>query len=46
VLCNNLPSDKHRHWLQKNVGHYGIFNGRRWRDEILPQVRAFIRDNR
>jgi poly(3-hydroxybutyrate) depolymerase len=46
ALCNNLPADKHRHWLQKNVGHYGIFNGKRWRTEILPQVRGFIRDNR
>jgi poly(3-hydroxybutyrate) depolymerase len=46
ALCANLPADKHRHWLQNGVGHYGIFNGRRWRGEILPQVRAFIRDNR
>jgi len=46
ALCTNLPSDKHRHWLQKNVGHYGIFNGKRWRSEILPQVRGFIRENR
>jgi poly(3-hydroxybutyrate) depolymerase len=46
ALCANLSSDKHRHWLQKDVGHYGIFNGRRWRTEILPQVRGFIRENR
>jgi poly(3-hydroxybutyrate) depolymerase len=46
ALCTNLASDKHRHWLQKNVGHYGIFNGKRWRSEILPQVRGFIRENR
>ncbi len=46
ALCTSLPSDKHRHWLQKNVGHYGIFNGKRWRSEILPQVRGFIRENR
>ncbi len=46
ALCTNLSSDKHRHWLQKNVGHYGIFNGKRWRNEILPQVRGFIRENR
>ncbi len=46
ALAPNLPADKHRHWLQPQVGHYGIFNGRRWRSEILPQVRGFIRDNR
>jgi poly(3-hydroxybutyrate) depolymerase len=33
------------HLLQKSVGHFGIFNGRRWRSEILPQVREFIRKN-
>lgn len=46
ALCSGLPADKHRHWLQPKVGHYGIFNGKRWRTEILPQVRDFIRDNR
>jgi poly(3-hydroxybutyrate) depolymerase len=45
-LCANLPADKHRHWLQPKVGHYGIFNGKRWKTEILPQVRDFIRANR
>jgi FPC/CPF motif-containing protein YcgG len=25
------------------VGHYGIFNGRRWRDVIAPKVETFIR---
>jgi poly(3-hydroxybutyrate) depolymerase len=25
------------------VGHYGVFNGRRWRSEIYPKVREFIR---
>jgi poly(3-hydroxybutyrate) depolymerase len=46
ALCPSLPADKHRHWLQPKVGHYGIFNGKRWKTEILPQVRDFIRDNR
>jgi len=31
--------------MQKGVGHYGIFNGRRWRSEILPQVAEFIRQH-
>jgi poly(3-hydroxybutyrate) depolymerase len=25
------------------AGHYGIFSGRRWREQIYPQVRDFIR---
>jgi len=28
-----------------NVGHYGIFNGRKWREQIMPRVRHFIRSN-
>lgn len=44
-LCPELPPHKHLHHLQKGVGHFGIFNGRRWRSEILPKVRTFIRDN-
>ncbi|MBK1663104.1 polyhydroxyalkanoate depolymerase [Rhodospirillum rubrum] len=42
TLCANLPQALRDHRLQPKVGHYGIFNGRRWREEILPHVRAFI----
>ncbi len=42
-MCANLPEDLRIHRLQHKVGHYGIFNGRRWREEILPHVRSFIR---
>ncbi len=42
-LCANLPSWKKSHHLQKGVGHYGIFNGRRFREQILPEISAFIR---
>jgi poly(3-hydroxybutyrate) depolymerase len=44
-LCANLPAAKRRHLMQKGVGHFGIFNGKKWRADILPQVRSFIRDN-
>jgi poly(3-hydroxybutyrate) depolymerase len=44
-LCRNLPAGKHGHHLQPHVGHYGVFNGRRWRTEIYPKVRDFIRAN-
>ncbi|GEO83015.1 polyhydroxyalkanoate depolymerase [Pararhodospirillum oryzae] len=42
ALCANLPEPLRRHHLQPKVGHYGIFNGRRWREDILPHVRKFI----
>ncbi len=42
-LCPSIPAARRRHHLQKGVGHFGIFNGRRWRSEILPNVRDFIR---
>ena len=42
-ICPNIPEDMRMHWEQKGVGHYGVFNGRRWRQEIAPRVTAFIR---
>jgi poly(3-hydroxybutyrate) depolymerase len=40
-LCNNLPPEKKAHYEQKNVGHYGVFNGSRYRNEVAPRIRAF-----
>jgi poly(3-hydroxybutyrate) depolymerase len=42
-LCINLPANRQFHHFQLNVGHYGIFNGRRWRKHIMPRIRHFIR---
>ena len=42
-LCTGLPASKQAHHLQPKVGHYGVFNGRRWSTEIYPVVRDFIR---
>jgi poly(3-hydroxybutyrate) depolymerase len=42
-LCSSLPDDMKRAHLQIGVGHYGVFNGRKWREGILPIVRDFIR---
>jgi poly(3-hydroxybutyrate) depolymerase len=44
-LCVNLPQEMRRHLLQAKVGHYGIFNGSRYRKEIIPQVNDFIAAN-
>ncbi|MAS03968.1 MAG: poly(3-hydroxybutyrate) depolymerase, partial [Ahrensia sp.] len=38
-LCNTLRPHLKRHHLQANVGHYGVFNGKRWEREIYPVVR-------
>jgi poly(3-hydroxybutyrate) depolymerase len=41
-LCSSLRPHLKRHHLQANVGHYGVFNGRRWQNEIYPVVRNLI----
>jgi poly(3-hydroxybutyrate) depolymerase len=38
-----VPEAKKTRHLQLDVGHYGVFNGRRWQTEIYPKVRDFIR---
>lgn len=44
-LCSSLgPTMKKAH-LQIGVGHYGIFNGRKWREQILPVIHQFIMDH-
>jgi poly(3-hydroxybutyrate) depolymerase len=45
AICPGLPENMRRHHLQPKVGHYGLFNGRRWREEILPNVSDFIRSH-
>ncbi len=45
-LCTNLPSEMKLHYEQKKVGHYGVFNGSRFRSYIQPKIRDFIRDRR
>lgn len=43
ALCAGLPDELKEDYVQPHVGHYGVFNGRRFREEIYPRVRAFIR---
>ncbi len=42
-LCQNVPEDMKHYHLQKGVGHYGVFNGRRFREDIVPVIHKFIR---
>jgi len=41
-LCTGLRSYMKSHMLQPDVGHYGVFNGRRWETKIYPVVRDHI----
>jgi len=41
-LCRSLRPHLKRHHLQANVGHYGVFNGKRWEHEIYPVVRNLV----
>ncbi|MBO0710813.1 MAG: polyhydroxyalkanoate depolymerase [Acetobacteraceae bacterium] len=45
-LCRNLPVHMRAHRQQAGVGHYGLFNGRRFREEIAPAIKDFIRRHR
>jgi poly(3-hydroxybutyrate) depolymerase len=44
ALCSGLPDGLKMDYVQPGVGHYGVFNGRRFREEIYPRVRQFIWD--
>lgn len=43
-LCAGLPASMKRAHLEIGVGHYGVFNGRKWRNNIQPKIHAFIRE--
>ena len=44
-LCVNIPTDRRVHYLQTGVGHYGVFNGSRFRAEIAPRIADFVLSN-
>jgi poly(3-hydroxybutyrate) depolymerase len=44
-IATSLPPKNKHYLLAKDVGHYGIFNGRKWRDKIAPVVEKFIDAN-
>lgn len=43
-LCYNLSQKKQFHQFQLQTGHYGIFNGSKWRTQIMPRIRHFMRN--
>ncbi len=44
-IATSLPDAKKKYFLAEQVGHYGIFNGRRWRDEIAPVLEQWIAEH-
>lgn len=45
TICTNIPDNKRLHYVQPDVGHYGVFNGSRFRKEIAPRILAFTREH-
>ena len=45
AMCSGIPDHRRGQYMQAGVGHYGIFNGRRWRGDILPRIKGFIEAN-
>jgi poly(3-hydroxybutyrate) depolymerase len=44
-LCSNIPAAMKVDYIQPGVGHYGIFNGSRFRKEVRPRINDFIRSH-
>ena len=42
TLCPNIPAEDKVHYVQSGVGHYGVFNGSRFRSEIQPRIADFM----
>ena len=40
-LCINIPPARKQHYLQLGVGHYGVFNGSKFRSQIAPRITEF-----
>ncbi|MEO7727782.1 MAG: polyhydroxyalkanoate depolymerase [Burkholderiales bacterium] len=41
-MCTGIRQYMKEHHMQPGVGHYGVFNGRRWDNQIYPHLREFI----
>jgi len=42
TLCSSIPDHRRVHYVQKGVGHYGVFNGSRFKSEIVPRISDFM----
>ena len=41
-LCSSIPNHRRVHYVQKGVGNYGVFNGSRFKSEIVPRISDFM----
>jgi poly(3-hydroxybutyrate) depolymerase len=44
-IAKRLPAAKKKYFMARDVGHYGIFNGRKWRENIAPVVEKWISEH-
>jgi poly(3-hydroxybutyrate) depolymerase len=44
-ITKNLPDTKKKYHMAPQVGHYGIFNGRKWREQVRPVITQWIEKN-
>src|SRR5262245_52622222 len=44
-LCTGVRAYRRVHHMQAGVGHYGVFSGRKWNNEIYPLLRDFVHIN-
>jgi len=42
-ISTSLPEDKKRYYMAEGAGHYGIFNGSKWRDKVAPVVEEWMK---
>lgn len=45
TICSGLPAKMRKHHLQMGVGHYGIFNGRKFREHVVPIIVDFVKQH-
>jgi poly(3-hydroxybutyrate) depolymerase len=41
-LATGLSAKKKQYYMAEGAGHYGIFNGSKWRDKVAPVVEDFV----
>jgi poly(3-hydroxybutyrate) depolymerase len=46
LILSGLEPGKKQHYLQKGVGHYGVFSGSRFRKEVVPVISRFIENSK
>lgn len=42
-ISTSLPEDKKRYYMAEGAGHYGIFNGSKWRTKVAPVVEEWMK---